>query len=756
MRNFFIILLISFSLIGCVSEKDDTTTDDTGQENGNGDGNGDGDGDGDNNKADSILIQVPKNESNEEISPTSTDKKDNLSFVFINKNKNNCENEVSDESYVYSFSNFDSSFNIESAKLEIKYNYENKEDPSKDLKTYIKNLTYVEESLSSFNDVILSDDCSKFSFNFDFDDLPASFISDIEKIKEMDSESDLENGYIIENAITLSLILDSPELEEPVKKDININIKNSNNSPKTEKIDSITKTIKESSQSLIFEDIYDENFNDSVVFKLTNLPEDYKDYLRFSFNENHELLDKSIEEPTLNSWRKLYKTDSQNNNKELENKINIGLNTSEVTSIEDKELNFSIIVSDLRIQNYSEENEENIYYEKEIPVTIFIENFEEDLYPKLNVQGTKTISEANGGKIDFSVNNSVDNPSAELNVDYVLEFSNATYTENLFYDPLAKSGYIEFSDINISGDQEGLLILTVDDGVNTTTKEIVVTFKEDLDRNPTLTINESDTVNISEENGGSISFTAKNNNPESEELVITYDIALPNEEIITTLNSQSLSFTNISIKNDYNTTLTITASDGVSTVSDSINVVFVDDIDSEFLEFKAEYQNKKLKYSQIKRDDELVVLSFVKEFSRIQYVKDSIINDYDTQVNQFLSENKVTIDNLIDKIDIFISKEDSYTKQEFETAKSNLNELEIQVSNYGLEALDVINDLISETNILPTLITSKNEVNGEGYYSRYVGNTSYGNYLDQEERIWQFNDAYKFLELVNIQNGQCK
>tara|TARA_B100000700_G_scaffold331687_1_gene467073 strand:- start:15674 stop:17824 length:2151 start_codon:yes stop_codon:yes gene_type:complete len=715
MKKIFTISLLSLALIGCVSEKE--------QE--------------ENNDETSITPPVINIEGNTDVLTANNSNNNNVNFVFSNNTNSNCESgSQSENSFLYSFKNISSNNNIERVTLDIKYNYKNADNPSKDIESYIKNIQTIEEVEANFENRIMNSNCPKVALNFEFDDLPANFLED-----PSGEDSYSENSYIVKDAVTLTLTIYTSKLD-PIKEDININVENSNTSPATERIELITKTVQENNDTIIFEDIYDENFNDMVAFRL-DLPESSENLIDISY-ENHP-------EIAGTGYKKLYKTQSDIDNKSLNSKLNLIISTKEISSVTPHTLNFSIIVTDFYPLNDTE------YKEKSIPVSITIENTEEDLFPSLTVNSTETISETNGGRIDFSVSNSNDYPNAPLSVNYSLSIDNAQYSENFVFNETENTGYLELSDINISGNQEGLLTLTVDDGINTVSKEILVTLQEDLDRNPTIVINGNNTINISEENGGTISFSAQNNNPDTNSLSLSYDITLPNNNVNVSLNeeNQTISFSNINIQNDYSTTLTVTASDGVATVSDTVNVVFVDDIDSEFLEFKADYENEKLKYSEIQRNDELVIFNFVKEFSQIQYLQSDLINQYETQVNQFLNSDQIAIDNLVSQIDGFIAKENSYTEQEFDAAKANLNEMKIQVSNYGLESLDAINDLISETNILPLLITSKNELNDEGYYSRYVGNSAYGTYLDQERRLWQFNDEFKFLELVNVQNGQC-
>lgn len=207
--------------------------------------------------------------------------------------------------------------------------------------------------------------------------------------------------------------------------------------------------------------------------------------------------------------------------------------------------------------------------------------------------------------------------------------------------------------------------------------------------------------------------------------------------------------------------LEMTVSDGLNSFTDQIHLVFVDDVDHQLNSLLELYNPVNDMYNSLSsRNDELKIFDFYKELSLIKYPKnDSKMALLRLDLLNNIQNEKNEIQILIDDLNSYISDSNRDITQ-FNKKMETFAILKDKVNKYGSSAIIKINEANRNNinNLLPVLIADNvivTTVNDVNYYSRYVGNQTYGSF-DLTKSSWSFKDDFKFMELVNILNTYCK
>ncbi len=577
------------------------------------------------------------------------------------------------------------------------------------MKDYILNFTDVSEKINDINENwknININTPQEVSLNFLMDHLPAEFLQD-----------ELTPERVLNNAITVGIKLDNGQI---TRKNININVLNENSLPYFNQDQQVGYVFSERTENMVIINLNDDNLNDNLSYRIKK--ENYDGFTLIHMND----LDCTEFCETGNS-------------------VILNLSTKDITTQSVVE-EFIIEVIDNSLEN----GELNIV---SLPITVTTENINDDLTPSITISENEyTVNESSGIEISYNVESPKDSPTAPVSVSFSLDLD-----ENLasvVHDVENKK--IVISNININENLSRVLTLTASTNGFTSSVNTLLNFQNDVDRSPQVMITSPNPSVISEENGGVINYAATLNNP-SRNLSTTFEIDVPNDEIVVNHNSvnQTITFSNINIKENYSTVLTVFASDGVDVSSSQINIEFINDIDREKEEFIDRYNVQKNYYNNlINRDDEVKLFSFYEELAEITNLNAEIINETRALISQNATNEKNELLVLFNKLENFTTVVNP-SEEVIAAAEEDLSSFKIKLENYGLKSVNDLNNFILQLDVtVPLLSATKNRLTPNNVFSRYIALATYGRYIDVEQNIWIFNQNYKMLELVNP-NYQC-
>lgn len=379
-------------------------------------------------------------------------------------------------------------------------------------------------------------------------------------------------------------------------------------------------------------------------------------------------------------------------------------------------------------------------------------NFIEDIdrSPKVMfLEGSSVnINESTGGSVSYVA--SLNNPNRDLTVDVI--YSRIPTT--MVYEHNPRTGVIEFSNIELMEDFSGEIRVVATDGIDSAEDVINIEFINDVE--PVVEV--PSTFTVSEETGGVLTYTGYVTNSTERRFTANHSVigSVPDGLDIThSAERQEIIFNteDMSIRGDVTLNIIITASDGVSTIEYPVSVVIVNDVDKEMVLFKESYNEWLDYHSQVTAmNAESVIFDFYKEVALIQGYNPILLEEMGDRVNQFMLEERMAMDVKINEINSFIQNTPiNANPSDFDEGNALLSDFVSMVENYGLQALLEINDLASSgiTEGLPTLNNLKNSLSPNNVFGRYVGNTTYGRYVEVENINWRFNQGYKMLDLVN-------
>jgi hypothetical protein len=309
--------------------------------------------------------------------------------------------------------------------------------------------------------------------------------------------------------------------------------------------------------------------------------------------------------------------------------------------------------------------------------------------------------------------------------------------------------------------------LELNDGQETVTKTINVTINNSESQvRPTISITGGDIQEISESNGGTISFVATD--PDGEVASLTLDVgfsheiplapnAIPAESIVTDLVAGTITLSNLNVIENTDIIVTLTVSDGVNEPNtDTVTIRILDDVQAEADNLSVAYAPIKAQFDGLKgRADEVTIFQFYRDFTLLMDTShQGQLTTMAATLTSSLAAEEQAVDVYVTAIDAFLADEDRDIGQ-IDAFIDQVAEMKLLVDAYGNTGVTVINQAQSLLGILPALSASEQVIEVRPtLYSRYVGNTSYG--FASDTTGWEFSAAYKFMESVNILSSQCQ
>jgi hypothetical protein len=305
--------------------------------------------------------------------------------------------------------------------------------------------------------------------------------------------------------------------------------------------------------------------------------------------------------------------------------------------------------------------------------------------------------------------------------------------------------------------------LSVSDGQQSVSEEISITVQNvNNEEPPVIQLNEQD-VSIDEESEGSFTFTVSDDDTSISNLNINYNISPEIEaDIQFEIDSEgngTASFSGFSIEQDTQINFIINATDGIFNISETVNLNLINNLIKELAESTLVLDNVKEKFDFVKnQDSEVKLIDFYSTLA--SYTNESVLlqlDDLRTLILNSLDNERVSLEQEILDIREYLnnSQRDSNL---FDQYRVRIDNLVINSNNFGLEAVELLNDASTLVDQGLPLISEDIEigafeVDNVTYYSRYVGNTIYGRFIGSN---FVFNNDVKFMERINFLTNQCQ
>jgi hypothetical protein len=302
--------------------------------------------------------------------------------------------------------------------------------------------------------------------------------------------------------------------------------------------------------------------------------------------------------------------------------------------------------------------------------------------------------------------------------------------------------------------------LTVADSQEVVEQEITVVVSNSLTEEQPLISIVGDSIVVNELGKTEVSYTLEDPNTDLSALSVSYSLSTDiNAKITLDTENKKLTFEHINIDGDQAIELTMTVSDEFHTVTDTATLNFVEQVDVELQAFLTDYVPVMEKYNSVKdRNDEITLFYFYEEMAKV-VAHNSIANiaAIKAEIQPIYDANKAEIQPVIDTIDAYVA-DLSRDPSELTAMFASLESITDKVNNFGFDAVIKLNEANVELGSLlpelPFVAISEVIINDFSYYSRYVGNSSFGYVVDNTS--WKFTNNYKFMEYVNIVNTYCQ
>lgn len=427
---------------------------------------------------------------------------------------------------------------------QIRFNLEHKDG----LEDYLVNYPDLTNKISQLGDQLINDREAQLTVKID--DLPADMYQ---------NQDDMNAERVISGILKINMQVDNGI---GISRDFELNYQNENELPALPRFFESSFEFNENTTNYITVPIEDSNKNDNLTYSISvNNP------LQFmSFDTDQECEGKNQ-----------YELINCVIPKGVERNAIIKIDTGEVANISESE-GFEFSFTD---QSGSLIDGEGFNNKNEVSRTFNVDiiNDENDLTPSVefNTQsGGFNISELNGGVIEYNLIPADNRPNDELSVSFNIDLDGLDV--GLQHDE--ENNRFVFDNINIAEDKIRTLRVEVSDGQFSSYNEASVTFVDDIDRMPSLSINNGLQQTINESTGGEIGYTTTLNNPERS-ISVTGSLSIDNVQYNLVHNQENQVFELSDIRATSGETgfLTVTASDGVESVSREVEIQIDNDIE---------------------------------------------------------------------------------------------------------------------------------------------------------------------------------
>lgn len=304
----------------------------------------------------------------------------------------------------------------------------------------------------------------------------------------------------------------------------------------------------------------------------------------------------------------------------------------------------------------------------------------------------------------------------------------------------------------------GTLVLS--DGQEETTVDIKVTVSKTPDMvTPVITAPSSMILKEGQDNV--LQYQISDPDTTTSSLSVSYSLDSDfSGNIVMDSTKNSITFNNITVSSPQTVIMTLTVTDGVYSSSQDVTLNILNNVDTDMEDFTALYLPiKSMYYSVYGRMDELSLLSVYKEIAKVVSPEKIISFDsYDSQIRSNFTNERNNMEVYISEIDAFIALNQQTTDKYTEMTKK-INDLKSLIDLYGSTSIPVLNNANKDIgSLLPILYTTQKlktfTINGTNYYSRYIGDATYGSF-NADKTVWTFSTPYKYMEVINFLSTSC-